>query len=55
MTVSGWILILLFTALVVALAKPAGLLMYRLYDSAPLPLERPFYRLAGVDGAKEQT
>ena len=56
MTLSGWILILLFVAIVVALAKPFGLWMYALYEGrrTPLhavlgPVERGFYRLAGVD------
>ena len=56
MTLSGWILILLFVTVVVALAKPFGLWMYTLYEGrrTPLhavlgPVERGFYRFAGVD------
>ena len=55
MTPSGWALILLFVALIVALAKPAGLLMYRLYSPEPMPLERKILRFAGVDSNAEQT
>jgi K+-transporting ATPase ATPase A chain len=54
MTLSGWILILVFTALIVAMAKPAGLVMYRLYDPAPLPLEGGLLRLSGGSPGKEQ-
>jgi potassium-transporting ATPase potassium-binding subunit len=55
MTIAGWTLILVFIALIIALAKPAGLALYRLYDPAPLPLERPLYRLMGVDPTCEQS
>ena len=61
MTIQGWTLILLFTALTVALAKPAGVWLHRLYEGAETPLhrvlgpvERGFYRLAGIDPAAEQ-
>ncbi len=61
MTISGWILILGFTALVLAMAKPIGAWLFALYEGrrTPLhavlgPLERGFYKLAGVDPAVEQ-
>ncbi len=57
MTFSGWSMILLFTALTVALAKPAGAWLYALYAHDRLPLggvERGFYRLAGIDPKAEQ-
>ena len=54
MTLAGWTMILAFVALIVALAKPAGLLMYRLYSPEPMPVERRLLRLAGVDAAREQ-
>lgn len=61
MTVQGWALILVFTALIVALAKPMGLWLFALYEgrSTPLhrvlgPVERGFYRLAGIDPSAEQ-
>lgn len=62
MTLSGWALILVFVALCVALAKPMGLWLFALYEGRETPLsrvlgpvERGFYRLAGVDPAREQT
>lgn len=61
MTVQGWALILVFTAIIVALAKPMGLWLFALYEgrSTPLhrvlgPVERGFYRLAGIDPGAEQ-
>ena len=55
MTPSGWTMILLFIALIVALAKPAGLLMHRLYAPEPMPLERRLLGFAGVDATREQS
>ena len=62
MTVSGWAMILLFTALFVALAKPMGAWLYALYSGQNMPgglvlapVERGFYRLSGVDPAREQS
>lgn len=61
MTLSGWALILIFTALTAALAKPMGLWQFALYEgrTTPLhrllgPVERGFYRLSGIDPAEEQ-
>ncbi|WP_068076278.1 potassium-transporting ATPase subunit KdpA [Novosphingobium lentum] len=61
MTLAGWGMILLFTALFIALAKPAGDWMFTLYkgEAMPLgrvlgPLEQGCYRLSGVDPAREQ-
>ncbi|NUB21380.1 potassium-transporting ATPase subunit KdpA [Azospirillum formosense] len=61
MTVSGWIHILLFAALVAAVARPLGGYMTRLFNGertllSPLlgPVERGLYRLAGVDARTEQ-
>ncbi|MGL5838089.1 MAG: potassium-transporting ATPase subunit KdpA [Sphingorhabdus sp.] len=54
MTISGWMLILVFTALLVALARPAGAVLFRLYDDRPLPLEAGLYRVAGT-GSHEQS
>src|SRR3954471_18311838 len=55
MTVSGWIQILVFTALVVAVTHPLGGYMTRVFSGertllAPVlgPVERRLYRLAGV-------
>ncbi|WP_432770043.1 MAG: potassium-transporting ATPase subunit KdpA [Sphingopyxis sp.] len=61
MTVAGWSLILLFVAITVALAKPMGLWLFALYEgrTTPLhrlfgPVERGFFRLAGIDPNEEQ-
>ncbi|MHA6717865.1 potassium-transporting ATPase subunit KdpA [Sphingomonas sp. RS6] len=61
MTVQGWALILAFTAIIVALAPPMGAWLYAVYEGrrTPLhlvlgPIERGFYRLAGVDPAVDQ-
>ena len=61
MTLSGWLLILGFVALLFALAKPVGLWLFALYEGrrTPLhlvlgPVERGFYRLAGIDPQAEQ-
>jgi len=55
MTLAGWSMILLFTALVVALAKPAGDWMHALYARESLPGERVLYRIAGIDPKADQT
>lgn len=56
MTIQGWALILTFALLIVALAKPMGMWLFALYEGrrTPLhrvfgPVERGFYKLAGVD------
>ncbi|HEV7340410.1 MAG TPA: potassium-transporting ATPase subunit KdpA [Sphingopyxis sp.] len=61
MTVAGWSLILLFIAVTIALAKPMGLWLFALYEgrATPLhrvfgPVERLFYRVAGIDPDQEQ-
>lgn len=61
MTISGWILILVFIGLVLAMAKPMGLWLFALYEGrrTPLhamlgPVERSFYRLAGIHPNEEQ-
>ena len=61
MTLAGWALIALFVAVLGLLAKPAGLWLFALYEGRrtwlhPVlgPVERGFYRLGGIDPAKEQ-
>ncbi len=61
MTVSGWALILLFATVTALLAKPMGLWLFALYEGrrTPLhrildPVERGFYRLAGINPKEEQ-
>ncbi|GAA0661502.1 K+-transporting ATPase ATPase A chain [Sphingomonas insulae] len=61
MTFQGWFLILGFIAILLALTKPVGLWLFALYEGrrTPLhavlgPVERGFYRLAGIDPTAEQ-
>ena len=61
MTLAGWTLILAFVAVTLALAKPLGMWLFALYEGRATPfhrvlgpVERGFYRLAGIDPAKEQ-
>ena len=61
MTINGWIQILLFTAIVLALVKPVGGFMTRVFNGertflSPVfvPVERALYRLSGVDERAEQ-
>ena len=62
MTIQGWLLIAAFLGILLALTKPMGLWLHALYEGrrTPLhvvlgPVERGFYRLAGIDPDKEQT
>ncbi len=61
MTFQGWFLIIAFTGILLALAKPVGLWLFALYEGrrTPLhpvlgPVERGFYKLSGIDPAQEQ-
>ena len=61
MTLQGWFLILGFVAILLALTKPVGAWLFALYDGrrTPLhvvlgPVERGFYKLAGIDPNQEQ-
>ncbi|WP_085809338.1 potassium-transporting ATPase subunit KdpA [Sphingomonas sp. TZW2008] len=61
MTLQGWFLILLFVGILLALTKPVGLWLHALYEGrhTPLhvvlgPVERGFYKLAGIDPGQEQ-
>ncbi|MBV9929218.1 MAG: potassium-transporting ATPase subunit KdpA [Acidobacteria bacterium] len=60
MTPNGWLQILLFLAVVLAVTKPLGLFMTRVFEGErtflhPLlrPVERLVYRLTGVDERRE--
>ena len=62
MTTIGWIQILVFFAAIIAVTKPVGVFMYRVFEEGRTPLpkvlgrfERSLYRLSGVDPAREQT
>lgn len=61
MTVEGWLLIIAFVAILIALAKPVGLWLFALYEGrrTPLhavlgPVERGFYKLSGINPDEEQ-
>jgi len=62
MNVNGWVQLILFSLLLLALTKPVGLFLVRVLDAEgrtfldPLlkPVERLIYRVAGVDPLKEQ-
>ncbi|MBJ6760617.1 potassium-transporting ATPase subunit KdpA [Myxococcaceae bacterium JPH2] len=62
MTLMGWLQILLFFALVLALTKPLGGYLFRVFEGEhqPLPrvlgpVERVLLRLCGADARQEQT
>ncbi len=61
MTFQGWILILGFVGILLALTKPVGTWLFALYEGrrTPLhlvlgPVETGFYKLAGIDPNQEQ-
>jgi K+-transporting ATPase ATPase A chain len=57
MTVTGWIQIAVFAAIVVALTKPAGAYMARVFGGEITflrPVERVLYRASGIDETAEQ-
>jgi K+-transporting ATPase ATPase A chain len=57
MTANGWIQIAIFTAIVVALARPLGGYMTAVFEGRITflrPLERLFYGMCGVDEREEQ-
>jgi len=61
MTINGWIQIALFSVIVIALTKPFGFYMTRVFSGertflSPIlhPIERGLYRLCGVDEKGEQ-
>ena len=62
MTANGWVQILLFWVLVLAITKPVGVYMARVFEGQrtwldPLmrPVERLLYKLTGVDEGSEMT
>src|SRR5262245_46480269 len=62
MTGNGWLQIIVFFLVLLALTKPLGAFMHRVFegDRQPLPrilgpIERFLYRLSGVDPKQEQT
>lgn len=62
MTINGWLQIAIYVAVLTALAAPLGRFMARVFEGertflSPVlgPLERGFYRAAGVDETAEQS
>jgi len=57
MTASGWLQIVVFAAVILAVTKPAGLYILRVYDGSLHwlgPVERVIYRLCGIDPEDDQ-
>jgi K+-transporting ATPase ATPase A chain len=57
MTLNGWLQILFFCACVLAVAKPLGTYLVRVYDGTVgwlRPVERVLYRVCGVDADEDQ-
>ena len=61
MTIQGWILVLGFVGILLALTKPVGLWLFALYEGrrTPIhailgPVEAGFYKLSGIDPKAEQ-
>jgi K+-transporting ATPase ATPase A chain len=61
MSINGWVQILVYCAIVVALVKPLGWYMTRIFNGertflSPVlrPVEKVLYRLAGIDETREQ-
>uniref|UniRef100_UPI0035CB2BE5 potassium-transporting ATPase subunit KdpA n=1 Tax=uncultured Sphingomonas sp. TaxID=158754 RepID=UPI0035CB2BE5 len=62
MTLQGWILIAVFTALLVAMTRPVGMGLFAVMEGRrgwlhPVlgPVERGFYALSGIDPKQEQS
>ncbi len=61
MTFEGWLLIILFTGLVVLITKPMGAWLYGLMEGRPglfgflRPIESGFYKLGGINPAHDQS
>ncbi len=57
MTLNGWLQILLFALAVLAVTKPMGLYVLKVYDGSLrwlAPVERAIYRLSGVNPEEDQ-
>jgi potassium-transporting ATPase potassium-binding subunit len=62
MTLAGWLQILVFAGVVLALTRPLGAFLYRVYEGEQRPLprllgpvERALYRVCGIDARRQQT
>lgn len=57
MTMNGWVQILIFSLVTLAVAKPLGLYLMRVFDGSIgflKLLERPIYAICGVDDTEDQ-
>lgn len=57
MTANGWLQILFYTLVVLAITKPMGVYIRKVYDGSLRwlgPVERLMYRLAGIDPEEDQ-
>ncbi|HKT58573.1 MAG TPA: potassium-transporting ATPase subunit KdpA [Gemmatimonadales bacterium] len=57
MTANGWLQIALYSVVLLALTKPVGVYIVKVYEGSLIwlrPVERLLYRLAGVDPEKDQ-
>lgn len=57
MTANGWLQILLFSVCVLAVAKPLGLHLVKVYDGSMRwlrPVERLIYRVSGINADEDQ-
>src|SRR5437762_4767437 len=62
MSINGWLQIILYFLVILAVTKPLGIYMFRVFEGEPQPLprffgpiERGLYRLCGVDPREQQT
>ena len=57
MTANGWLQIAIFSVALLAITKPLGLYVLKVFDGSLTwlaPVERFLYRAAGVDAAEDQ-
>ena len=61
MSVNGWLQILLYSLVILAVTKPLGIYMFRVFEGEqqPLspffgPIERGLYRLCGINPKEQQ-
>jgi K+-transporting ATPase ATPase A chain len=57
MTANGWLQILVYSAFILAITKPMGIYLQRVYDGSLrwlAPVERVIYRLCGIDPEDDQ-
>src|SRR5215469_5197896 len=57
MTANGWLQILVFSVVILAVTKPVGIYVLRVYDGTMRwlsPVERVIYRWSGIDPEDDQ-